>query len=111
MTTPVEFLPPTSIPDEGWLSRLALLLGGRSDTTAAYPATTRYFDPETLQDELHFELSEPREEGGAPAALFHEMGNALGEAGVSDFVFTFPPRAILCRARDAGALLRSREKR
>ena len=111
MTTPVEFLPPTSIPDDGWLSRLALLLGGRSDIAAAYLVTTRYFDPEGLQDELHLELNSPPEEGGAPAALFLEMGHALGEARVPNFVFTFPTRAELSRVRGAGALLWSREER
>ena len=111
MTTPCEFRPPSSIPDCGWLRRLGSLLESRGDTAAAYLVTTRYFDPEALQDELHLELNEPPEEGGAPAALFLELGHELGEAGVSDFVFTFPPRVILSRVRDAGALLWSREER
>ena len=111
MTTRRELLPPASIPDGSWLSKLGSRLERRDDIAAAYLVTTRCFDPQTLRDELRLELSELPGLGGAPPAPFSDPGRALAGSGVSDFVFAFPPRAILTRVRDPGALVWSREER
>jgi hypothetical protein len=75
---------------------------------AAYYVTTRYLlPPETLQDELHFELRDPPGEGGAPPDLFREVASELPSTP-DGVIFTFATKEVLPRVRQAGALLWSR---
>ena len=103
--TPLEFLPPRSRPSAEWIGELSSMLERRQDIVAAYYVTTRYLDaPETLQDELHFELAEPPADGGAPPERFRDVaaGFPWPPEGV---VFTFDTRATLPRVRRVGAVL------
>jgi hypothetical protein len=108
MTTPREFRPPWSLPPPEWIAELAKVLEERQDLVAAHYVTTRYLQPEAVQEELHLERREPPGEGGASAALFRDVAGVLpsSQEGV---IFTVSTKEVLPRVREAGTVLWSRE--